>query len=68
MLVSSVVAFELWYGVAKSERTDANTQRLLAFFAGPLESTLFDEDDEREAGPCAPSSRSPEGRSAHTTC
>ena len=50
MLVSSVVAFELWYGVAKSQRKEANTQRLQAFLAGPLEWTLFDEEDAREAG------------------
>ena len=50
MLVSSVVAFELWYGVAKSQRREANTQRLQAFLAGPLEWTLFDEEDAREAG------------------
>ena len=50
MLVSSVVAFELWYGVAKSQRKEANTQRLDAFLAGPLTWTLFDEDDAREAG------------------
>ncbi len=50
MLMSSVVAFELWYGVAKSRRKEANTQRLLAFLAGPLEWTLFDEEDAREAG------------------
>ena len=50
MLVSSVVAFELWYGVAKSQRKEANTQRLQAFLAGPLEWTQFDEEDAREAG------------------
>ena len=50
MLLSSVVAFELWYGVAKSQRKDANAQRLEAFFAGPLEWTLFDEGDARVAG------------------
>ena len=50
MLVSSVVAFELWYGVAKSQRKEANTQRLQAFLAGPLEWTVFDEEDAREAG------------------
>lgn len=50
MLVSSVVAFELWYGVAKSQRKEANTPRLQAFLAGPLEWTLFDEEDAREAG------------------
>src|SRR5467141_3228507 len=50
MLVSSVVAFELWYGVAKSERKEANTQRLEAFLAGPLEWTPFGEEDAQEAG------------------
>lgn len=50
VLVSSVVAFELWYGVAKSERREANTERLEAFLAGPLEWVTFDEDDSREAG------------------
>ena len=50
ILLSSIVAFELWYGVAKSQRTDSNTQRLEAFCAGPLEWTLFDDDDARAAG------------------
>jgi len=50
MLLSSVVAFELWCGVAKSQRKDSNAQRLDLFFAGPLEWTLFDEDDARSAG------------------
>lgn len=50
ILVSSVVAFELWYGTAKSQRKEANTRRLEAFFAGPLEWTPFDDEDAREAG------------------
>ena len=50
MLLSSIVAFELWYGVAKSQRKASNAQRLDAFFAGPLEWTPFDEDDARAAG------------------
>ena len=50
MLVSSIVAFELWYGVEKSQRKESNTQRLEAFLAGPLEWTPFDEDDARAAG------------------
>jgi tRNA(fMet)-specific endonuclease VapC len=50
ILVSSVVAFELWYGVAKSDRKEANTQRLEVFLAGPLEWSRFDEEDAREAG------------------
>ena len=50
ILLSSVVAFELWYRVAKSQRKDTNTQRLQAFLAGPLAWTPFDEDDAHEAG------------------
>jgi len=47
--VSAVVAFELWYGAAKSARRQANRQRLETFFAGPLELVPFDED-ARAAG------------------
>jgi len=50
ILLSSVVAFELWYGVGKSERKETNRERLEAFLAGPLEWTPFDADDAREAG------------------
>jgi tRNA(fMet)-specific endonuclease VapC len=50
ILVSSIVAFELWYGVSKSQRKDNNTQRLDTFLGGPLEWALFDEDDARAAG------------------
>lgn len=50
LLLSSIVAFELWYGVAKSQRKDTNRKRLEAFFAGPLEWTLFDEEDAQAAG------------------
>lgn len=50
MLLSSIVAFELWYGVTKSQRKEGNAQRLEAFLAGPLEWTPFDDDDARAAG------------------
>ena len=50
ILLSSIVVFELWYGVAKSQRKDSNTQRLETFLGGPLEWTLFDEEDARAAG------------------
>ena len=50
ILLSSIVAFELWYGAAKSQRKDSNTQRLETFLGGPLEWALFDEDDARAAG------------------
>ncbi|MGC2791151.1 MAG: PIN domain-containing protein, partial [Candidatus Sulfotelmatobacter sp.] len=48
--VSSVVTFELWYGVAKSERQDLNTQRLQAFLAGPMILLPLEERDARVAG------------------
>jgi tRNA(fMet)-specific endonuclease VapC len=50
ILLSSIVAFELWDGVAKSQRKDSNTQRLETFLGGPLDWALFDEDDARAAG------------------
>jgi tRNA(fMet)-specific endonuclease VapC len=50
ILLSSIVAFELWYGVAKSQRIESNTRRLEAFLAGPLEWVLFDDEDARVAG------------------
>jgi tRNA(fMet)-specific endonuclease VapC len=50
ILLSSMVAFELLYGVAESQRKDSNTQRLETFLGGPFEWALFDEDDARAAG------------------
>ena len=50
ILLSSIVASELWYGVATSQRKDRNTQRLETFLSGPLEWAVFDEDDARAAG------------------
>ena len=50
MLLSSIVAFELWYGVGKSQRKESNAHRLETFFAGPLEWAMFDERDAQEAG------------------
>jgi tRNA(fMet)-specific endonuclease VapC len=47
--VSAVVAFELWYGAAKSARRQANWRRLETFFAGPLELVPFDDEDARTA-------------------
>jgi len=50
VFVSSVVAFELWYGVAKSARHEANSRRVEAFFAGPVKLLPFEEADARSAG------------------
>ena len=35
-MVPSVVAFELWYGVAKSGRPEANALLVEAFLSGPV--------------------------------
>jgi tRNA(fMet)-specific endonuclease VapC len=48
--VSAIVAFELWYGVAKSARQEANAKLLVTFFAGPLGTMAFEEEDARIAG------------------
>jgi tRNA(fMet)-specific endonuclease VapC len=50
VFVPVVVAFELWYGVAKSARAAANTQLLTTFLAGPLELLAFDDEDSKVAG------------------
>lgn len=47
--ISPVVVFELWYGVAKSEREKWNSARLEDFLDGPLHVLGFDPDDGREA-------------------
>lgn len=48
--VSSVVLFELWYGVHKSVRQAMNRQRLELFLAGPLSVLPFEEADGEFAG------------------
>ena len=50
VFVSSIVAFELWYGVTKSSQPEANRQRLGAFLAGPLALLAFDDEDSQAAG------------------
>jgi tRNA(fMet)-specific endonuclease VapC len=50
VLLSSVVMFELWYGVAKSRLKDLYARRVETFHSGPLEWTPFDDEDAREAG------------------
>jgi tRNA(fMet)-specific endonuclease VapC len=48
--VSTIVAFELWYGVAKSSQKEGNTNRLETFLSGPLSLLPFDEEDAKAAG------------------
>ncbi len=49
IVVSVISFFELWYGVEKSARVAANSERL-AIFMAPLEILPFDEEDARFAG------------------
>lgn len=48
--VSSIVAFELWYGVAKSARAETNAQLVETFFAGPVNLLAFEGEDAKVAG------------------
>ena len=50
MCVSSVVPFELWYGVEKSARRETNRARVETFLAGPIRSLAFDEEDAKTTG------------------
>ena len=48
--VSSVVAFELWYGIAKSARIETNTQRLETLLSSSVIALPFENEDSRAAG------------------
>lgn len=50
IIVSSVVLFELWYGVACSERRQENTERLRVFLSGVSSVLAFEEGDASIAG------------------
>jgi tRNA(fMet)-specific endonuclease VapC len=50
VLVSSIAAFELWYGVAKSARPEANARLVETFFAGPVTLLAFEPEDAKVAG------------------
>jgi len=48
--ISSIVLFELWYGVARSQHRAQNTERLRAFLAGNISIVPFEEEDAGIAG------------------
>ena len=50
LTLSSVVLFELWYGVAKSSAIPENTERLRILLSGDLDLLEFDDEDARTAG------------------
>jgi tRNA(fMet)-specific endonuclease VapC len=48
--VSTMVLFELWYGVMKSARPKENAEDLQVFLGGPVRLLSFEAGDAREAG------------------
>lgn len=48
--ISSVVLFELWYGVARSDRRRENAERLRVFLSGAINVVPFDDEDAKTAG------------------
>ncbi len=48
--ISSVVLFEMQYGIAKSTRRQANAERLSDFLQSPVVVLPFDAEDAEEAG------------------
>lgn len=50
LALSSVVLFELWYGVAKSSQAQENTERMRVLLSGDLDLLDFDDEDARTAG------------------
>jgi tRNA(fMet)-specific endonuclease VapC len=48
--VSTLVLYELWYGVARSQRRRENAERLRVFLSGNIEVAPFDEEDAVAAG------------------
>lgn len=50
MHVSTIAAFELWYGVEKSTQKEASRARLQTFFAGPIGLMNFEDEDAKAAG------------------
>ncbi len=48
--VSSIVLYELWYGVARSERRRENAERVRVFLSGNIRLVPFDEEDAQIAG------------------
>jgi tRNA(fMet)-specific endonuclease VapC len=50
LAVSSVVLFELWYGVEESTHVPENTERLRVFLSGDMDVLAFDDEDAKSAG------------------
>ena len=48
--VPSVALYELWYGVARSERRNENAERLRVFLSGDIGIVAFGDEDAAAAG------------------
>ena len=48
--VSSIVLFELWYGIGRGRRQDENAQALRMLLAGGVGTLAFDDEDAQAAG------------------
>ena len=48
--VSSIALFELWYGVSRSLKRDANARLLEGFLSGPISILPFEDEDARVTG------------------
>ena len=48
--ISSIVIFELQYGIAKSTRRQQNSQNLSKFLSGPVSLLAYDEEDAAFSG------------------
>jgi tRNA(fMet)-specific endonuclease VapC len=50
LAVSSIALFELWYGVARSQHREKNTERLHVFLSGDVATVQFEDQDAPIAG------------------
>ncbi len=50
LAVSSIVLYELWYGVARSAHRAANSERIRVFLSGAVDVVAFDDNDAAQAG------------------
>ena len=48
--VSTIVLFELWFGIGKSRNRQSNTDQLQRFLSGAIEVLPFDDTDAAAAG------------------
>ena len=48
--ISSIVLFELWFGIAKSTRKSGNAEKLNDLLGAPIQQLAFDSEDALVAG------------------